>query len=490
MPGKKNEGEAMRGSKMLLLAIGIQCVIQGAGAFQAPSLGPVLRAGAIPTPYSARSSLAAAGLSLKDRSQARSMRHARQSNSPGLLSLRSQAVESFVPALIQGLGSGLGSISGVLVLGGVIAFHEAGHFLAARVQGITVQDFSIGFGPKVVQFEDKEGISYSLRALPLGGFVSFPEALTDEEKADMDEEDLEDLAEMEKREGYIAYDINDPNLLQNRPVAQRALVLSAGVIFNMILSFGAILITVVSGGVMEPILKPGVQVPAIVAPDGAGARYGMKAGDVVLGVNGVPLTADAGATSDLVQSIKSSGGKTIHFDILRTGEKMALDVTPDKTRGGDGIIGVKLTPYVEKVSAVMPQNPIDALVITSKEFVRIFGQTLTGFGKILSNMGSAAGSMAGPVGVMQMGAEAGQQGALLTFAALISINLGIMNALPLPALDGGQMVFLAVEAATGKAVEPRTMRRINGVAISVLLAISLGLLFTDIEKLVPLSWRL
>uniref|UniRef100_A0A6T8ITU7 PDZ domain-containing protein n=1 Tax=Hemiselmis andersenii TaxID=464988 RepID=A0A6T8ITU7_HEMAN len=465
-------------------------LLEGADAFHAPSLAPLSRPSGFHAAQCATFASKIGPRSSLNLERERTSSLRRHQN--GVVALRSQVFEAVVPALspaLQGISSGVGSLAGILVLGGVIAFHELGHFSAARIQGITVQDFSIGFGPKVLQFQDKEGISYSLRLLPLGGFVSFPEAMSDEEKAEMDEEDRKDMAEAVEKGEYVDYDINDPDLLQNRPVAQRAFVLSAGVIFNMILSFGAILLTVTSGGVMEPILKPGVAVPAIVSPQGAGARYGLEAGDIVVAVNGEQLTEDASETSRLVSTIKKSAGKELNFDIVRNGEVYEVSVVPDKTKGGDGIIGVKLTSNIEKVTAVVPSNPIDALALTSKEFVRIFTETLTGFGKIVSNLGQYAGSMAGPVGVMQMGAEAGQQGALLTFAALISINLGIMNALPLPALDGGQMLFLIYEAAAGKPLERKTMSRINGTALTVLLGLSLLLLVGDVEKLIPLQWR-
>lgn len=390
---------------------------------------------------------------------------------------------------IQSLTNAATSLSGVATLGGVIAFHEAGHFLAARSQGITVQDFSIGFGPKILSYEDKDGINYSLRLLPLGGYVSFPEALTEEDKAEWSEEDRKDIEEKYANGELKEYSLDDPNLLQNRPVGQRALVISAGVIFNMILSFGAILAIVTTGGVLEPSLKPGVAVPQIVNSEGAGARFGFKSGDIVVKVDGVTLSADEKETSQLVQKIKSSGGKVIHFDVQRGSQMVQLDVTPDKTSKGDGIIGVKLAANIEKVVAKKPANPVEAISMTSKEFSRIFTQTVNGLARIVTNLGSSAGSLAGPVGVMQMGAEASQQGALLTFAALISINLGIMNALPLPALDGGQMVFLAYEALAGKAVDQKIVRGVNGAAISLLIAVSLGLLLSDVEKLIPASFR-
>lgn len=151
---------------------------------------------------------------------------------------------------------------------------------------------------------------------------------------------------------YKEYAIDDPDLLQNRPVAQRALVISAGVIFNMILSFGAILAVVTSGGVMEPTLKPGVAVPQIVNAEGAGARFGVMTGDIVVKVDGQIISSQERETADLVQRIKKSGGKPLRFEVLRGQERVQLVVTPDRLKNGDGVIGVKLAANVDKVSSL------------------------------------------------------------------------------------------------------------------------------------------
>ena len=185
--------------------------------------------------------------------------------------------------LAASLASGANSLSGAAVLCGVIAFHEMGHFLAAKVQGIRINDFSIGFGPKLLGFQDRDGVTYSFRLFPLGGFVSFPEGI---------EEDDETAEEGAKAAGGAegggesdadkepVYSFDDPDLIQNRPALQRALVISAGVIFNMILSWSAIFASVSTIGITTPVVMPGVAVPGIADPNGAAARYGLNAGSL------------------------------------------------------------------------------------------------------------------------------------------------------------------------------------------------------------------
>lgn len=361
-----------------------------------------------------------------------------------------------------------------------------------------MKDFSIGFGPQLLGFTDGDGIRYSLRALPLGGYVSFPEGgAPSADTSDASEEAGgtgaaasarsrrgKDQEEDGEEEEVIPED--DPDLLQNRPAIQRAIVISAGVVFNMLLAFAAIFGSVTINGVLQPEIGPGVTVVDLVDKTGAGARYGMQPGDVVLGVDGRTLPAAEGVTDELVGVIRTSGGKVLHFTVQRAGlpEPVKLDLVPD-TRAGEGVIGVRLSPNIGKVTVEKPSSLADAISITASEFQRLTSQTFKGLVNIISHMGQAGTNLAGPVGVMQMGAEAGKQGAILSFAAVISINLGLMNSLPLPALDGGQLLLILFEVARGKPVNQDVARAVNGAFLSGLLLLSLFLLVGDIERLLP-----
>eukprot|EP00286_Rhodomonas_abbreviata_P024469 CAMPEP_0181291856 /NCGR_PEP_ID=MMETSP1101-20121128/2194_1 /TAXON_ID=46948 /ORGANISM="Rhodomonas abbreviata, Strain Caron Lab Isolate" /LENGTH=420 /DNA_ID=CAMNT_0023396283 /DNA_START=271 /DNA_END=1534 /DNA_ORIENTATION=- len=373
--------------------------------------------------------------------------------------------------------------SGAAVLCGVVAFHEAGHFLAARLQGIRVNDFCIGFGPKLLAFKDKEGIEYSLRALPLGGYVSFPEVYTEEKKG---EEEGAGAGDKED-EDEIQYSEDDPDLIQNRPALQRALVISGGVVFNMILAWMALFGTVSTNGISNVVLNPGVVIPAITDVNGAGAKYGLQEGDIILKVDKLLLGNSETATTDVSTAIKNSKGAQVHIVLERKGSPMDLDVIPNVDRRGDGVIGVRLSPNVKSLSVEKPKSIGEAVGATNKQFGTLFGQTASGFGKLVSNFAQTSSNLAGPVGVMQMGAEAGKQGALLSFTALISLNLGLMNALPLPALDGGQLLLVMVEAARGKPLNQEVARSVNGAFLALLLCLSLTLLLGDIERLIPSS---
>ena len=249
------------------------------------------------------------------------------------------------------VASGASSLSGAAVLCGVIAFHELGHFLAAKVQGIRINDFSIGFGPKLVGFQDRDGITYSFRLFPLGGYVSFPEGIEQEDDATAEgsKEASEDDGKTEKE-----YDFDDPDLIQNRPALQRALVISAGVIFNMILSYMAIFASVTTIGISTPVVNPGVAVPGIADPNGAAARYGLEPGDVIVKVNGKELLAGDDSVREVVQTVKDSKGRTLHFVVQRAGAEEddaleTVDVVPDKGVDGNGVIGVRLATNIASV---------------------------------------------------------------------------------------------------------------------------------------------
>mmetsp|Transcript_9165 Transcript_9165/g.14461 ORF Transcript_9165/g.14461 Transcript_9165/m.14461 type:complete len:254 (-) Transcript_9165:276-1037(-) len=253
----------------------------------------------------------------------------------------------------------------------------------------------------------------------------------------------------------------------------------------MILAWGAIAISVSTNGVSNMVLNPGVAVPEIVDPQGAGARFGLQPGDVILKVNGKTLIADKTSTYEVVGAVRASRGEVLQLTIDRKGSPFELDLKPDTSRSGEGIIGVRLGPSIAKMEVVHPSGPLQAIEMSNKEFGRLLQDTTTGFVKIVSNLKANAGNLAGPVGVMQMGSEASKQGALLTFAALISVNLGLMNALPLPALDGGQLVLVMVEAVRGRPLNQEVTRNVNGVFLTILLGLSLTLLLGDLERLLP-----
>ena len=195
-------------------------------------------------------------------------------------------------------------LTSITVLGFLIFFHEMGHFLAAILQGIYVDGFSIGFGPSIIQKKYKD-ITYSFRAFPLGGFVSFPD------------EQLNNI------------DPKDPNLLKNRPIIQRVIVISAGVLANLILAYAILIINVTTVGIpFDP--EPGILVLAI-QPERAAFKAGLKAGDKILKINGKVLGVGDQAVSSIVRKIQNSSEESISIEIERENYYQEITLTVSYT---------------------------------------------------------------------------------------------------------------------------------------------------------------
>ena len=194
-------------------------------------------------------------------------------------------------------------LTSITVLGFLIFFHELGHFLAATLQGIYVDGFSIGFGPSIVQKKYKD-VTYSLRAFPLGGFVSFPD------------EELNNI------------DPKDPNLLKNRPIIQRVIVISAGVFANLILAYTILIFNVTTVGIpFDP--EPGILVLAT-QPQKAADLAGLEAGDKILKIESNILGVGDQAVSALVKEIQNSSEKSLSIGIERDGLLKDLTLIPKK----------------------------------------------------------------------------------------------------------------------------------------------------------------
>jgi hypothetical protein len=202
-------------------------------------------------------------------------------------------------------------VQALLVLGAIVTFHECGHFLAARLQNIPVSQFVIGFGPTLYEWKGKE-VDYKLKALPLGGYVAFPDD-----------------------DPSSSFQKDDPRLLKNRPIHQRALVISAGVIANAILAYAVLFTQVQTVGYTEQHFLPGVVVGAVLENSSA-RRGGVHRGDVILSIDEQKIKGGSGATTELVEAIKQRPEREIVLAIRREGELMDLKVKAERDIDGAG----------------------------------------------------------------------------------------------------------------------------------------------------------
>ena len=347
-------------------------------------------------------------------------------------------------------------LTSITVLGFLIFFHEMGHFLAAILQGIYVDGFSIGFGPSIIQKKVKN-ITYSLRSFPLGGFVSFPD------------EELNNI------------DPKDPNLLKNRPILQRVIVISAGVFANLILAYSILIINVTTVGIpFDP--EPGILVLAT-QPEKAASIAGLEPGDKILEIESSILGVGDQAVTTLVKRIQNSSETNISIKIERGGVLKNLTLIP-KNVNGKGTIGAQLQPNIRKENK-KTKNFYELFKYTNNEFSSLLVKTIQGYKGLITNFSSTAQQLSGPVKIVEIGAQLSEQGGtgILLFAALISINLAVLNSLPLPLLDGGQLVFTLIEGFRGKPIPIKVQMAVTQSSFFLLVGLSVLLIIRDTSQL-------
>jgi membrane-associated protease RseP (regulator of RpoE activity) len=350
-------------------------------------------------------------------------------------------------------------LAAIAVLALLIVVHEMGHFLAARLQGIHVNRFSIGFGPILWKYQGKR-TEYGIRAIPLGGFVGFPDD-------DPDSEIPED----------------DPDLLHNRGILDRAIVISAGVIANLIFAYLVFVLQFGALGVPQA-SQPGVLVPQLASNNiTVAADAGIKPGDVILSANDVEFGQSLDNRDRLKTIIENSPGQPVDLKIQRADQTFSVQVTPRRNADNKGQIGVGL----DHNGAIVFRraNILETFGLAAKEFQDIFLMTLNGFSLLITHFNEVADQVAGPVKIVEQGAKFVQADAasLFPFTALISINLAIINILPLPALDGGQLVFLLIEALRGKPIPSRIQENVMQTGLVLLLGLGIFLIVRDTTQL-------
>lgn len=351
-------------------------------------------------------------------------------------------------------------LAAIAVLAILILVHELGHFIAARSQGIYANRFSLGFGPTLLKYQGSQ-TEYTIRAFPLGGFVGFPDDDPDSEIPP-----------------------NDPNLLRNRPILDRAIVISAGVIANLIFAYFVLALQIGIVGIPQEFqYQPGVLVKPV-NEQSIAYQAGIRAGDIVLSVNGQELTASKDSTLLLTKEIQTHPNQQLNLKIQRQNQEIPLKLTPTESADGKGLVGIELGPNGQAVYR-RPQNPIEIFTVAADRFQQLFIGTIKGFGQLITNFQQTASQVSGPVNIVKIGAKlaADNSANLLSFAAIISINLAIINILPLPALDGGQLAFLLIEGLLGKPLPAKIQEGVMQTGLVLLLGLGIFLIFKETLQL-------
>ena len=332
-------------------------------------------------------------------------------------------------------------ILGIFIFGLLIFVHELGHFLAARAFGIRVHAFSVGMGPAILK-KEKNGVEYSLRLLPIGGYVK----LEGEDEAS-----------------------DDPAAFSNKSPLKRIGVLFAGGFMNILT--GLIIFVIVFSSV------PAIRVPKVsgVVANTPAATCGMEPGDIITKINGKKIHIQ----NDVTMALMKNGTDTLSVTLSRNGETLTKELTPML----DESTGTYLLGFYPEVKDMTPGLALKTAYHNTSFVVELvyfsLGEMITGKVQLRD--------MAGPVGIVQeMNAVAKQEMPylnMLNFMGLIAVNLGVMNLLPFPALDGGRIFFALVELIRRKKITPEKEGLVHLIGFGLLIALMLIITFSDITKL-------
>lgn len=359
-------------------------------------------------------------------------------------------------------------LAALLVFSAVIAIHEFGHFTVAKLCGIQVNEFSIGMGP-VLWKKNHKGTQYSLRALPVGGFV----ALEGEESPESQQAEAAHTVQEQPAPETEASVQPTGVPLNEAPVWQRALVMVAGAVMNFVLGFVVLVILIAAQN--EPITSKTIYA----IQDGAlCGQTGLQAEDKVLAVNGRRCFV----ANDILYELVRTQSYSADFTVLRNGQKVHLprvqfDTWQDEK--GETHMSIGFSVY--------------GLEKTPGNVLREAGNSVLYYGRIvftslvdLVRGRESINNLSGPVGIVSAIGQAASYGwqDLLEMLALITVNLGILNLLPFPALDGGKVVFLVIEGVTGHAVPEKLQSVLTLATFGLLFGLMLFATYNDILRLI------
>jgi regulator of sigma E protease len=345
-------------------------------------------------------------------------------------------------------------VSAIVVLGVLIFVHELGHFLFAKYFGVGVETFSLGFGPKIFAktFGETE---YRISAFPLGGYVK----MVGENKDD-------ELPEEDAHRSFMA-----------KAPLQRMVIVAAGPCFNLIFAY-LIFVVVCMIGIPTSTTKIGE-----VMKDKPAARAGLREGDRVKSINGKPVSR----WNDLAQLITESGGKPLALTVEREGKTFVVQVTPEmrtaKNLLGDMVTSPVIGVMASKEVVTERVGPLDAIVKGSEHTWNVTKLTVVAVGKIFTGSISVD-NIGGPIMIAKTAGEQAETGLVyfLSFMALLSINLGLLNLLPIPILDGGHLVFYLWEIIVGKPVNLKAREVAQQIGLALLLGLMVLAFYNDIAR--------
>ncbi len=375
----------------------------------------------------------------------------------------------------------------LIVLAVLIFVHELGHFLAARACGVRVDSFKIGFGPKVFSwhFKDKAGkpgeTEYGVNWIPFGGYVKIFGENPDEHSLDASGAHASRSFALKSR-------------------WQQAIVLAAGVFFNFLFAWFLYTIVFTSGVAVStdsfPQYASRFQNQRImitdVLPGSPAEKAGLQAGDILVSA-GIPIgTVDSNPSNpkpqtvqDIPDAINASGGRPVSIDYMHAGQSKVVSVIPI-----NGLVPNKYAIGIAMDNAADLKLPVWSAAWAGLEYTgELIKETVVGLYTFIANIFVGHpdfSQVAGPIGIAGIIGNAAELGLtyLIMITAIISINLGVINLIPFPALDGGRILFVAIEGLIRRRISPRFTNAVNAVGFALLMILMVVVTYKDIAKLV------
>jgi regulator of sigma E protease len=351
----------------------------------------------------------------------------------------------------------ISAIAIILVLGALIFFHELGHFLVAKSFRIGVRTFSLGFGPKLLAYSTSD-TEYRISAVPLGGYVQL----------------VGESPDAELPTGY-----SDKSSFSLRPAWQRMLVVGAGPVFNFLLAwviYACIFMALGQQAMLPTIGEVQEKTPA--------AEAGLKAGDRVVSING----REVEYWHDMAQRIRKSGGRTLQMTLVRDATRVRVTVTPEmqtaKNVFGEEVRVPRIGVVAAKDVVHVPMGPLESVWGGLEQTGRFIALTCEALVKIVARVVPLK-TIGGPIMIAQLVSEQADRGIVdvLALTAVISINLGLLNLLPIPVLDGGHILFYGLETVLRRPVDPKWREVATKIGLTLLITLMALAIYNDIFRI-------
>lgn len=338
----------------------------------------------------------------------------------------------------------------IIILGVIIFIHELGHFIFAKKSGIYVYEFSLGMGPRIFKFNRKnDETDYCLRLFPIGGFVQMAgEEINDDE------------------------DVPKDKKFSNKTFLQKLMTVIAGIMMNFLLAIVLLFIVGLINGAPQ-----NKAIVGTIDPSYPAYTSGLQDGDKILKVNG----RSANTTDKLTLQLQVFQGKTIDMEVERNGVTKTIKLTPKE----DEVDGEKVYRYGFQIEDEVEYGFFPALKYAFTKTFSLVHQMIFIIWYLITGQ-LELGSLAGPVGIYSVVGSAASSGlvSLLYLTAYISINVGFINLLPIPAFDGGRLLFLSIEKIKGSPVDPKLENTIHTIGFFLLMALMILITYNDVIRLI------